>query len=133
MKARKIESADVKELLVSSLPTRPTAPRSLGGMGYGAKEMKDAFDRLPLYVIEKYNDLIADIGRLGKESLAGAMPTGIKEGHTVADLCDDVASGALATYLTFLGKSLSEHVAELYRELDEISKTLERLEGGKEE
>ena len=132
MKARKIESADVKDILVSSLPTKPTAPRSLGGMGYSAKDMKNAFDRLPLYVIERYNELIEDIGRLGDESLAGAMPTGIREGHKLSNLCSDVASGQLACYLTFLGKTLSEHITDLYRELDAVGARLEALEGKEE-
>lgn len=129
MKAKKIEASDIKDILISSLPTRPTAPKSLGGMGYGASEMKEAFDRLPLYVVERYNELISDISEIGEDSLAAAMPTGIKDGHTVADLCEDVRSGAIASYLTVLGIPLISHISELYDRLDEMNKRLEILEG----
>ena len=127
MKARKIENADVKDILVSALPTRPTAPKSLGGMGYGASEMKSAFDKLPLYVIERYNELIEDISSLGIDSLAAAIPTGVKEEHTLNDLFTDIKSGAVAGYLTFLGKSLSEHVMRIYEELEAIRAELDSL------
>ena len=52
------------------------------------------------------------------------MPTGIKDSHTLADLFNDVESGTMATYLTFLGKSLSEHVKYIYSELEAIYKVL---------
>ena len=128
MKAKKIQTSDIKDILISSLPTRPTAPRSLGGKGYGAKEMKEAFDKLPLYIIERYNDLLADVTDIGEDSLAAAIPTGIKDSHTLLSLFDDVRTGALATYLTFLDKPLFEHVSQLYRELDEVKKRLIALE-----
>lgn len=127
MKAQKIQKSDVKDMLIASLPTRPTAPKSLGGMGYGAGEMKNAFDKLPLYIIERYNELIEDIGDLGEDSLAAAMPSGIKEGHTLADLFTDIASGAMASYFTFLDKTLTEHVREMREELARISTELEKL------
>ena len=126
MKAKQIQSEDVKDLLVSSLPSRPTAPRALGGMGYGAGEMKAAFDRLPLYLIERYNELIFDIGEVGEDSLAAAIPTGIKDYHTLATLFEDVKSGAFATYLCFLGKSLFEHIKYLYDELEYVKNELNR-------
>ena len=124
MKANKIEAEEIKEMLVSSLPTRPTAPRSQGGMGYGASQMKGAFDRLPMHLVERYNDLLEDVGKVGEDSLAAAIPTGIKDAHSLADLFCDVESGAVATYLTFLGKSLFEHISYIYSELDDIRKAL---------
>ena len=126
MKAKQIQNEDVKDLLVSSLPSRPTAPRALGGMGYGAVEMKAAFDKLPLYLIERYNELLSDIGELGENSLAAAIPSGIKDAHTLASLFEDVKSGALATYLCFLGKSLFEHIKYLYEELEYVKEELKR-------
>lgn len=128
MKAKKIENQDIKDILIASLPTRPTAPRELGGKGYGASEMKEAFDKLPLYIVERYNSLLEDIRALGEDSLAAAMPSGITDTHTLSDLFYDVSTGNLATYLTFLGKSLLEHVLYLYSELDEIKKALYKLE-----
>lgn len=128
MKAKKIETEDIKEMLVSSLPTRPTAPRAQGGMGYGATQMKCAFDRLPLYLVERYNELLEDIEKLGDDSLSAVIPTGIKDSHTLSDLFRDVESGAMATYLTFLGKSLFEHISHIYSELEAINQILKREE-----
>ena len=128
MKAKKIETEDIKEMLVSSLPTRPTAPKSQGGMGYGAAQMKCAFDRLPLYLVERYNELIEDIEKLGDDSLSAVIPTGIKDSHTLSDLFRDVESGAIATYMTFLGKSLFEHISHIYSELEAINQILKREE-----
>ena len=73
MKATKITEAEISDKRVSSLPTRPTAPQTLGGIGYTAKEMKDAFDRLPLYIIEKFNTLI---DTLDDGSIVGYVPFG---------------------------------------------------------
>lgn len=122
MKAKKIQTSDIKELLVSSLPTRPTAPKSLGGKGFGAKEMKEAFDKLPLYIIEILNALLDDVSDLGENSLAAAIPTGIKNGHTLYHLFCDIDSGALATYFSFLGKTLTEHILYLYGEIEALKK-----------
>ena len=133
MKAKKIEREDIKDILISSLPSRPTAPRSLGGRGYGATEMKEAFDKMPLYIIERYNELIEDIGETGDESLAAAIPSGIKEEHTLSDLFSDVRSGAIATYLTFLGKTLYEHIAYLYEAIEDIRIARELYENGEED
>ena len=120
MKAKKIESSDIKDLLISSLPSRPTAPKSLGGKGYGATEMKAAFDKLPLYLVEKYNDLICDISDIGEDSLAASILSGIKDEHTLSNLFEDIKSGGIATYLTFLGKTLHEHIMHLYEEIDAL-------------
>lgn len=127
MKAKKIEGSDVKDLLISTLPTRPTAPKSLGGKGYGAKEMKEAFDKLPLYLVERYNDLISDVEELGEGSLAAAIPSGIKDEHTLFHLFEDVRTGELATYLSFLDKTLLEHVMYLYEEIKSIRERLDTL------
>lgn len=133
MKAKKIYNSDVRDILISSLPSRPTAPRAFGGKGYSASEMKEAFDKLPLYIIERYNELIGDITDLGENSLAGAIPTGIKEGQTLNSLFEDLASGELATYFGFLGKSLLSHVIGIYAALDALDTRISVLEGkGKE-
>ena len=128
MKAKKILNSDVSGIMISSLPTRPTAPRSHGGMGYGATQMKEAFDKLPLYIIERYNELIGDISKFGEDSLAAAIPSGIKEGHTLHSLFEDVESGELATYFSFFGKSLLAHVISIYAELDRLGERLSVLE-----
>ena len=95
--------------------------------------MKEAFDRLPLYIIERYNELLSDVTDLGESSLAGAIPTGIKEGQTLNNLFEDLASGELATYFGFLGKSLLSHIIGIYAALDDLGTRISDLESKKEE
>ena len=127
MKATLIKDSDVSELKISSLPTKPTAPRSLGGMGYGAREMKEAFDKLPMFIIEQFNALIEDVHALGEDSLAGAIPTGIKDGHTLRDLFTDIKNGELVAYLFTGGQSLATHILQIKEEIRELSARLEEL------
>ena len=89
--------------------------------------MKEAFDKLPLYIMERYNDLISDVGDVGEDSLAAAIPSGIKDEHTLYHLFEDVRTGELATYLTFLDKTLLEHVMCLYEEIKNIRLRLDAL------
>lgn len=134
MKAKKIYNSDIADILISSLPSRPTAPRELGGRGYGAAEMKAAFDRLPLCIIEHYNALLSDVESFGENSMAAAVPTGIKDAHTLHDLFEDIRTGELATYFGILGKSLLSHLISIYAELDLLrSKLDEKCAEGTEE
>lgn len=64
MNTNNITDSEIEELKVSNLPTRPTAPEYYGGANYTAKEMKMAFDRLPLFIIERLNSLIDDVAAL---------------------------------------------------------------------
>ena len=117
MTARKITGDEADALKIASLPTQPTAPKGLGGMGYSSQDMKAAFDRLPLLIIERFNALIDDIGRTGEGSLASAIPTGISDGHTLGMLMDDIKNGSLASYL-FVGEvPLTLKLAELEERL----------------
>jgi hypothetical protein len=61
MRTRKITEGDIADKKVASLPTRPTAPTAFGGKGYTPTELKEAFDKLALHVIERFNELIDDI------------------------------------------------------------------------
>lgn len=126
MKATKILESEIKNISVSSLPSRPTAPISQGGRGYSAAEMKAAFDRLPLFIVQRFNSLIDDIESVGEDSLAAAMKTGIKEGQSLRDFLSDVTDGSLAGYLSVGGKSLETALAE-------IGERLTRLEEGNEQ
>lgn len=128
MKAKKIYNSDIADILISSLPTRPTASREYGGMGYGATEMKAAFDKLPLYIIENFNALLSDVESSGDNSLAAAIPTDIKDGHTLYTLFEDIRTGELAAYFSILGKSLLSHLISIYSELDSIKERLEKKE-----
>ena len=130
MKAKKISTSEISELKIASLPTRPTAPKSMGGKGYGAQEMKEAFDKLPLFIIERFNALIDDVSSTGEDSLANAIKTNIRDSHTLSDLFKDIASGELISYLFINGESLECIIAEIKSELAEIKATLDSIYGG---
>lgn len=106
MNSKKITDEEISGLTVSSLPTRPTAPTAFGGAGYTSSEIKAAFDRLPLLLVDRYNSLIDDAESYGEGSLASSIPTGISETHTLSDLFCDIESGALARYMTIGGGTL---------------------------
>lgn len=127
MLTTKITDEEIKDMKVSSLPTRPTAPQSFGGRGYTAAEMKEAFDRLPLYIAERLNSLIDDINSVGDTSLAGSVRTGIYEGHTLSKFFDDLASGEAAGYIRVLGMSLAECLAQIRESIEEIRKISEEV------
>ncbi len=113
MNTKKIKEADISQLKIASLPSRPTAPTSFGGKGFTATEMKEAFDKLPLYIISRLNSLIDDIEGTGEGSVAASIPTGIKEGHSLALLFSDIASGEVGNYLSVLGEPLNECIMAL--------------------
>ena len=125
MLTTKITDEEIKDKRVSSLPTRPTAPTSFGGRGYTAVQMKEAFDKLPLFVIERFNRLLDDIAGEGGDSLAGAIPTGIYEGHTLSRLFDDLSSGEAAGYIKIYGMSIAECISEIRNNVNEIRKIVE--------
>ena len=120
MRTEKITEEAIKEMKISSLPTRPTAPSSLGGRGFSPEQMKAAFDRLPLFIIERFNLLIDDICSSGKESLSGAIMTGIYEGHSLFDLFSDIKSGRVAEYLSLGGGSLALEIARINERLSRL-------------
>lgn len=113
MTVTKINEADIRDLRVASLPSRPTAPTSFGGAGYTAKQMKEAFDKLPLFIISKFNALLDDLRRSDGGGIDGAIPSGIADGHTLRDALEDIKTGAFADYLNVLGKTLSETVLDI--------------------
>ena len=113
MKTKPILSSEIASLRISSLPSRPTAPVSFGGRGYTAGQMKAAFDALPLYIIDRLNALIEELeGEDFSSTLLNAY-TGIREGHTLADLASDVKSGNLAEYLVVQDRTLSGAIENL--------------------
>ena len=110
MTTQKFTESEVNEHKVGALPTRPTAPTSYGGKGYSATEMKAAFDRLPLLIIERFNSLLDDLTASGEGSLVEEILTGVKQGHSLADLFSDITSGALAEYLLAGDMTLKETI-----------------------
>ena len=124
MKSRKITEGDVADKKVASLPTRPTAPTAFGGKGYTPTELKEAFDKLSLYVIERYNELIDDILGAPGNSIADGMKTGIKASHTLSDLFADIKSGAFIGYTKAPDGTLAEYLAELREDVNKIAAQL---------
>ena len=122
MKTKKITESEIKDLKIASLPTRPTAPSAFGGRGYTAEDMKAAFDKLPLIAISRLNSLIDDVA--GEDGIVTSIPTGLSEGHTLAELFADIVSGAFAEYLMVGGRSLADAINEIEARLD--------AKGGKE-
>ena len=66
MNTTKILDSEINDFKIASLPSRPTAPTAFGGKGYTSSEMKAAFDRLPLFIIERLNELIDDVTELSE-------------------------------------------------------------------
>ena len=122
MLSTKITEGEIAKLKISSLPTRPTAPKSFGGSGYTASEMKAAFDKLPLFIISRFNTLIDDIRAEGEDSLTAEIPSGIKDEHSLADMLRDITSGAFASYMQVLGAPLTEVVSEIRATLEELKR-----------
>lgn len=121
MKATKITDGEISDMKVSALPTRPTIPSAFGGRGYTATELKAAFDRLPLYIIEKYNELIDDISGTG---ILDAVKSGINDTHTLGDFFADVKSGNLLTYAAAPNGTLAEYLLELRADINKIADSL---------
>ena len=124
MKSKKITDGDINDKKVASLPTRPTAPAAFGGKGYTATELKEAFDSLPLFLVEKYNELIADICGEDGGNISDAMKTGISETHTLADLFQDVVNGKLVTYLSAPTGTVAESLMKLRADVDKLAARL---------
>ncbi len=118
MNTTKILADEISGITVASLPSRPTAPSSFGGRGFTAAEMKAAFDRLPLFIIERFNMLLEDISSDDDDSLSAEIPTGIKEGHSLKQLFYDVENGELAKYFTLGDTSLAEYASRTAERLD---------------
>ena len=110
MNTKTITAAEVAEMKISALPTRPTAPGYFGGKGYTAADMKSAFDKLPLYIIERLNSLIRDVSSDGEGSLVREIPTGIEEAPRLYDLISQIKSGELAAYLSLGDETLGERM-----------------------
>lgn len=124
MKVTKITNGDIADKTVASLPTRPTLPSAFGGRGLSASEVKEAFDKLPLYIVEKFNGLIDDIRGENGGSIADAIPTGIQDSHTLLELFEDIKNGSFAAYLAVEGGTLAEYLFKLRADIDAIAASL---------
>lgn len=131
MNTKPILESEYAHLRISALPSRPTASSAFGGRGYTATQLKEAFDRLPLLLIERFNTLLSDINRQGRGSLADAILTGLESDHTLAGLFEDVKSGTLATYLRVGERSLYDQISEMAQTLKALTLLMgDSYEGG---
>ncbi len=131
MRVEKILDEQIQDLKIASLPTRPTADRNLGGRGFTQKEMKEAFDKLPLLIIKHFNDLLEDICALGEDSVAAAIRTGLPDITTLAELFLAIQDGRLANQLSVSDKSLTSHMAQITERLSMLEGRMEDLEQDK--
>ena len=121
MNTKKILADEISDITVASLPTRPTAPTAFGGRGYTSKDIKSAFDKLPLFIIERFNSLLDDISSEDENSIANAIPTGLQNEHTLKDLFYDITNGMLATYLVAVDDlTLDEYLLSLKEKENEL-------------
>lgn len=109
-------------MLIASLPTRPTAPSAFGGKGYTAAEMKAAFDRLPIFIIERFNMLLDEIT---SGEICESIPTSIESAPTLAALINAVASGTLASVVAYRDTTLTAYLETLREDVDRLISKIE--------
>ena len=120
MNTKPILESEYAPLCIAALPSRPTASSAFGGRGYTATQLKEAFDRLPLLLIRRFNQLLSDIESQDANSLSNTIPTGLETDHTLAQFFADVKSGTLATYLSVGEQSLFQRITEMSAALDTL-------------
>ena len=120
---QKITAGELKEGSIALLPTRPSLPSLYSGRSLGAKELREAFDKLPHLLAERFNALIESLGLYQEgEALncfAEALATGLSEGHSLADLFSDIQNGAFCEYMSADGeRTLAEVLSDLSGRVD---------------
>ena len=122
MNTTKITRSESEPLQIALLPTRPTAPSAFGGSGFTAIEMKAAFDRLPLLIIERFNSLVDDV--TGGD-ICTAIPTGIDGANTLAALLAAFSDGTLASLIAYRDTTLTAYIEGLSNEIERLRTLVE--------
>ena len=125
MRIQKIKDEELEPLKIASLPNRPTAPEEYGGVGYSAKDMKGAFDRLPLFLAGKFNELLEDIEAEGEDSIAYAIKIGLGESISLRDFIDWFSTGQILAFIPTGEESLAAFLTALRRDVDKCLNALE--------
>lgn len=120
MNTQKIRESEIEDLKIAALPKRPTAKVAYGGEGFTAQEMKAAFDKLPLFLVDRLNSLIADIESEEDGKISESIKTGLFELHTLANFFEDVQNGNLASYLAVGDSTLCEVISKMQEEISEL-------------
>ena len=117
MTTKKITSDEITQNAIASLPTRPTASVAFGGKGYTSGEMKEAFDRLPKLVIERFDLLLSD---LSDGQILIDIPTDIEGLPSVRDLIQGIENEELSAAITVFGTSLRSFLLKLREDVDAL-------------
>lgn len=124
MSIQKIKESEIQSKGVASLASRPSLPSLYSGRSLSAEELKRAFDSLPRLLAERFNELIESLGLYeeGKalESFAEVLATGLRQGHSLADLIEEIQNGTFCSYLSVDGvHTLTEALAALSERIDQ--------------
>ena len=120
----KITEKEIKESQVQgNLADRPSQLTAYGGKAMTPDQVKAAYDKLPKLIAQKFNKLIDSIpgatgNYLREDSLAAMMLTGIRSGHTLKNLFEEIKSGA------FLEDALEKVTDDL---IDQIREDIEKV------
>ena len=109
MKAKEILTTEIDSIKISSLPSRPTAPTAFGGLGLTSKEMREAFDKLPLLIIDRFNYLLSDII---SGDLASSLTVNSYNGTTLTQFVESVQST--------LDSNFAVAIADIQERLDRL-------------
>lgn len=119
MSIEQLTESEMNAQGVVSLPTRPNGDYASGGEALSASELKERFDRLPRYIAERLNQLIALLNtcpsKKGDEAIADLILTGMfpstAPDHTLSDLLSEILNGDFAGYLSVGTATLSDCLA----------------------
>ena len=95
----------------------PNLPYASGGINYSSSDLREAFDKLPLLIVERLNSLISEIE---DSSVCESIETGIMDSHTLADMFNDIKIGNFVWYLTMDGEPVSTILYGIMERLDRL-------------
>ena len=94
MSIRKITDEEIRNAQIEgNLPNRPTQKSLYPDNTLTAEEVKAAFDKLPKLIAARYNEVVSLILGENGQTIQDKIHTGIREGHTLKDLFQDIING----------------------------------------
>ena len=131
MSLQEITERELSLYGVVSLPTRPGASREFGGRSYTPTELKEAFDRLPKLLAERYNELVRQVSE--GDLAETLMVTRDGEPVSLQAYLKDITERLLeeeqkSSGLTQTDASYGALIEELQRAVDEIDAILEEID-----
>lgn len=127
MNKYKISEEEFHKVSLTRLANNPSSQSRYSGARLSAEELKMRMDE-PLKLFKgKLNAVVSLIFGEGDDSALDHMPTGIKEGHTLAQMIKDVVSTSaeFAGYLSVGEKTLLKKLEEIDKAFEGINKALE--------